>query len=213
MKYLAIALLLAACQYATAGTNCPSTKTNVRWSAACFMVEGETRRVKPQFRKRVVPEESGFAVISIDETLERLAVDRRGVVVVAGIAWTGDFDYPDAEGGVGRFTVKGKCGYFKASSFKIVVPPIYDVCEAFHDGTAAVCKNCVRYCMDLDCHLSRFVGGEGYILDPRGRVLRRFAPPPLERACGRAGVAEAGQPSKNSASLRCNEDPGDPFKM
>lgn len=212
MKYLLLLFMLATCLDAAAKDTCPSQESGY-WAAACFMTEGEVRRIKPQYLKRLKLDKSGFDVIFVEETLERLAVNRKGVVVIPGIRWTGDFDYPDAEGGVGRFAANGKCGFFKAPAFKIVIPAAYDFCDPFHDGEAAVCTNCREYCLDEDCHLSTFVGGEGYVFNLKGRLLRRFQPPALEQACGKAGVAEVRNPDHKVPLLECKPDPNDPFKM
>jgi hypothetical protein len=212
MKYLLFLFMLATCLDAAAKIKCPSPKSG-RWPAACFTTEGEVRRIKSPYLKRLELGKSGFDVISVEETHEWLAVDRKGVVVIPGIYWTGDFDYPDAEGGVGRFESNGKCGYFKAPAFKVVVPAAYDFCEAFHEGEAGVCTDCRRYCLDQDCHLSTFVGGKGYVFNLKGCLLRRYQPHTLEQACGKAGVAEVRNPDAKVPLLLCKPDPDDPFKM
>ncbi len=210
---LALILLCTACAASATESPCPSTRSNEQWSAACFDATGAVRRVKPQYLRNIVPNKSGMAVIVIAEPFEVVAVDRRGVVVVPGIASAGDFDYPHAEGGIGRFYAGGKCGYFRSGSFQVVVPPEYAACRAFREGEALACRDCMRYCTDEDCHDSKFVGGQGFVFDARGRRLRQFALPRLEESCGKAGVAEVGKLDGGTPLLRCKNDPDSPFKM
>ncbi|WP_374584682.1 hypothetical protein [Pseudoduganella sp.] len=147
------------------------------WSATCLETVGKVRQVKRQYLHRLALDKSGFAVIVIEAPREVVAVNRRGVVVVPGIAHTGDFDYPYAEQGVGRFSVGGKCGYFRAGSFRIVVPPLYDACLAVRDGEAQACQECVRRCTTPECQDSVLVGGKGFVFNTKGTLLRRFVPP------------------------------------
>lgn len=213
MKHFLQLFLLATCLHAAAHAACPSKETDT-WSADCFTTEGETRRLKPQYLKRIKPDKTGVDLLWNDETRYFDAVNRKGLVVMPGIYVTGDFDYRQAEKGVSRFSSNGKCGYFKVTSFKVVIPPIYDVCYAFQEGVAYTCQDCVEYCdEDEDCHLPMMVGGRGFELDLKGRVLKQFTLPPLERACGKAGVAESGMRYGVRHWLRCNEDPDHPFKM
>jgi len=203
---MAVVLLMMCARTDAAEAQCHSTDSKSPWSAACFDTHGNLRQVKAEYRNLIVPNASGMAVIFIDDLPELVAVDRHGVVVIPGIRSTGDFDYPDAENGVGRFYASGKCGYFQADTFDVVIPAAYDDCEAFHDGEAAACTGCVRYCTQQDCLTSVFVGGSGVVLDTRGVVLRRFAPPKLEDACGRDGIAEFGQLyGGGTSALKCND--------
>lgn len=184
-------LLLLSAFYCSAGaavgaTACPAG--GEFWSSRCFDTAGDTRRVKPRYLNRLTWNRHGIALVSTDATFELLAVNRKGEVVVPNIRHTGDFDYPDAEGGVGRFGTPdhGKCGYFQAPQFTIVVPARYDHCTAFHDGEALACTGCTEYCDDEDCHMHRWIGGEGVVLDPAGAVRGTFKPPTLETVCGTA---------------------------
>lgn len=206
---LFVLALLAGCAHAAAETpKCPSTQTKDQWSAECFEPIGETRRVKPQYRKSIVPNKFGKSVIVIAEPFEVLVVDRRGHVVVPGIYAGGDFDFPKAEAGIGRFYSGGKCGYFRSGSFKVIVPPTYDGCLAFHEGTALACRDCERYCTSGSCEDSTLVGGQGFVFDGKGRLQRQFALPKLEDACGQAGVAEVGKVDGLTPFLKCKAPPG-----
>ncbi|AVR98058.1 WG repeat-containing protein [Pseudoduganella armeniaca] len=143
------------------------------------------RHVKPQYLGRLKWNRAGYALVSRADAFDLMAVNRQGKVVVPGIYHTGDFDYPDAERGVGRFaTPDGKCGYFQARGFQVVVPARYDVCQAFHDGRAIACTGCTRYCEDEDCHIDRLVGGDGVALALDGTVRERFTLPTLDTVCG-----------------------------
>ncbi|WEF33308.1 WG repeat-containing protein [Pseudoduganella chitinolytica] len=155
------------------------------WPAACFTEQDGVRHVKRQYLGRLKWDRLGYALVSRADAFELMAVNRQGKVVVPGIYHTGDFDYPDAERGVGRFaTPDGKCGYFQANRFTIVVPARYDVCQAFHDGKAVACTDCTRYCDDEDCHLDRLVGGSADELKLDGTKRRTYALPTLDTVCG-----------------------------
>lgn len=209
MRALFLALLLfGGCTYAASGPQCPSTQSNDQWSAECFETTGGMRRVKPQYRKNIVPNKFGKAVIDIEGPFEVIAVDSQGLVVVPGIRTSGDFDYPKAEAGIGRFYANGKCGYFRAGSFNVIVPPTYGECMAFHEGTALACRDCVRYCRDGSCADSSLVGGQGFVFDSKGRLRRQFPLPKLEEACGRVGVAEVRELDSHMPFLKCNAEPG-----
>ncbi|HEY0588541.1 MAG TPA: WG repeat-containing protein [Pseudoduganella sp.] len=202
-------IFVASIAYAAsdAEAECPVDKVGSPWSRACFESVGDVLQVKPEYRHRVMPNASGFETILVAEPLELFAVNREGVVVVPGIAHTGDFDYPRAERGVGRFYSGGKCGYFQSKSFKIVVPAIYDACSAFREGKAVVCSECVRYCIGEECKNEQFVGGKGYELALNGKVIEEFVPSTLEDACGPVGVAKATTTYGKVPMLVCNTRP------
>jgi hypothetical protein len=183
------------------------------WAAACFETSAGTRQLKPQYRSRLATGKSGVAVIAIAEPREMVAVDRRGVVIVPGIFHTGDFDYPTAEQDVARFQATGKCGFFSSATFKVLVAAEFDQCRAFREGEAIACKDCKRYCTEDECKDSKLVGGQGFAFDAKGKLLRQFALPGLEAACGRAGVAEVENGDGASPRLKCKKDPNSPFKM
>lgn len=186
---------------------CPLQKKGARWSQSCFETKGEVRQVKAEYRNRIVPNKFGFETIALSESLELVAVNREGVVVVPGIAHTGDFDYPTAERGVGRFNSGGKCGYFQSDTFKILAPPIYDACRPFHQGRAFVCSDCLSYCIGPECMNEQLVGGKGYKLNVKGKVIGEFVPRTLENACGDIGVAEIGKLRDGIPMLVCNSTP------
>ncbi|KRC03749.1 MULTISPECIES: hypothetical protein [unclassified Duganella] len=186
---------------------CPLLKKGTRWSQSCFETKGEVRQVKAEYRNRIVPNKFGFETIGLSESLELVAVNREGVVVVPGIVHAGDFDYPTAEHGVGRFRSGNKCGYFQSDTFKILGPPIYDACCPFHQGQAFVCSDCVSYCVGPDCMNEQLVGGKGYKLNAKGKVIREFVPRTLENACGDIGVAEIGKMENGNPMLVCNSFP------
>lgn len=184
--WLLFSLFCAGAAPAAAATPCPAGGES--WSSRCFDVAGETRRVKPRYLNRLTWNRHGIALVSSSDTYELLAVNRQGEVVVPNIRRTGDFDYPDAEGGVGRFATPdhARCGYFRAPRFNIVVPARYDHCTAFRDGEALACTGCTEYCDDEDCHMHRWIGGEGVVLAPDGTVRRTFTPPTLDTVCGKS---------------------------
>lgn len=224
---LAGCVVLGLCAPALAATHaadpCPSTKTGGEWSAQCFQGKGGERKVKPRYLKRIAANRYGMAVITIAAPREMVAVDRSGVVVVPNIRHTGDFDYPTAEHGVGRFAVNDagddghpvfKCGYFKAEQFSIVAPAQYDQCGPVLQGESQACTDCVRYCTDPDCHDSVFVGGKGVVLAPDGAILRTYTPPRLDQVCGTGRPADIGAVDGGGTKfLKCKTAADSPFKM
>ena len=202
---------------------CPRTKSGNEWSAQCFMENGGERKVKPRYVKRINANRHGMAVITIEDPREMVAVNRRGVVVIPNIRHTGDFDYPTADRGIGRFAINVagddtrpvyKCGYFKAEQFRIVVPAQYDQCAPFREGEGEACTECVSYCTDEDCHDRVMVGGKGVVLVPNGDILRTYTPPDLDKVCG------AGQRAETRAArgggtlfLNCKSTADSPLKM
>jgi len=212
MRSILLACLsaLAAGCVSAAEAPCPAGD---EWAAGGFENSGAMRQVKPQYRNRLAAKKSGITVITIAEPREVVAVDRQGVVVIPGIFHTGDFDYPTAVQGVGRFRLVGKCGYFNTTTFRTLVSAEYAQCQPFHAGEALACKDCERYCTEVDCQNSTVVGGQGFVFDAKGKMRRKFALPKLEDACGRAGVAQVTREGRATPYLRCKEDPDSPFKL
>lgn len=212
MRSLFLACLLALTTgCASAGQDaCPA---GGEWAASCFEKSGAARQVKPQYRARLAVQESGMAIITIAEPREVVAVDRSGVVVIPGIFHTGDFDYPTAEQNVGRFAAAGKCGFFSTATFRSLVPAAYDQCQAFHDGEAIACVDCVRYCTEDECQDSRLIGGRGFAFDASGKLLRQFALPTLETACGKSGGAQVRKAPGAAPRLECKPGSDSPFKL
>ncbi len=172
MKAILLLAALAALPATHAAGPCPAGGED--WSAACFTGQGEQRRVRPRYLDRLAWNAHGMATILAAQPRELLAVDRKGRIAVPGIRHTGDFDYPDAEGGIGRFrAADGRCGYFAAERFTIVIPATYDACTAFHGGEAEACTDCTSQCTDVHCHDTVLVGGSGVTLAPDGTILRR----------------------------------------
>jgi hypothetical protein len=156
------------------------------WSIHCFVGMEDKRKVKTAFLHKVHFNRHGLAVILIAEPRELVAINRRGRIVVPDIRATGDFDYPYAEAGLGRFYESRKdttgkvvklCGYFLAEHFRIVVPARFDQCQAFHDGEALACTNCTTVCTESECQDSVLVGGEGVVLGTDGKVKRPLNQP------------------------------------
>lgn len=205
-------LILLANQAFAAQDRCP--KGGGGWAAACFTEQAGVRYVKRQYLGRLKWNRQGYALVSRADAFDLMAVNRQGKVVVPGIYHTGDFDYPDAEAGVGRFgTPDGKCGYFQASGFQIVIPPRYDVCRAFHDGLAVACSGCTRYCDDEDCHLDHLVDGRADKLGLDGTVHASYTLPTLDTVCG-APEWRLLTPRDGTDLLRCtgNKNPFDDLK-
>ena len=198
---------------------CPPTNLNVDWSAECFEKKGDFRQVRRDFIKNLRVNQFGMTTILIAEPRELVAVDRRGKVVIPGIRHTGDFDYPNAHLGVGRFYSSSKnrdekrtqCGYFKAGRFQMLVPARFDHCEAFKDNSALACTNCASYCTEPDCQNSVLVGGQGTIVGRDGRIRKTFALPTLDTVCTSRDRVRVSELSTGAAMLRCVNEPDDPF--
>ena len=207
--FLSLVSLWCGTAVAAAAPSCPAGGEG--WSTRCFSLDGESRKVQPRYLKRLRWNRYGIALVSLHDRFELLAVNRQGEVVVPNIRHTGDFDYPDAEGNVGRFGTPDhtKCGYFQAPRFTIVVPARYDHCTAFHDGEALACTGCTEYCDDEDCHMHHWIGGEGVVLDPAGAVRGTFQPPTLETVCGKSGQPTI-TPRPGTSLLQCPRG-ADPF--
>jgi hypothetical protein len=219
-------LLVVLAPVASAADLCPPTHTGKPWSVQCFEGENDHRRIKSAFIHRVRINAYGMAKISIDDSpdmpREVIAVDRYGNVVIPNIRHTGDFDYPSAYRGLGRFSVvnmdgSGKrveqCGYFQSPQFHILVPAQFDQCEAFAKEDAFACKDCVAYCSDADCHVREFIGGRGFVLGTDGTIKREFAVKTLETYCRRPELVRLKTTNDGTVSIRC-DGPGDnPFVM
>lgn len=199
---------------------CPPPQANADWSSRCFEGKDPVRRVRAKYLKNMGLDKQGVATIRIGSPYELLAVNRRGLVIVPNIYHTGDFDYPDAENGLGRFAVKvknqagkpvSKCGYFRAPAFNVVVPAVYDNCRSVHDGEALVCIDCIQYCTEYECQDSVFIGGKRLVLDDSGKVLRELGPLSLEQACGGAQYVHV-ENRPSIPYLGCLPHPDSPFK-
>jgi hypothetical protein len=204
----------------TSSELCPPSDRNEEWSSQCFAGSGADRHVKPAYLHLVRTGAAGFATIMIGAPHELVAVDRRGAVVIPNIFHTGDFDFPDARDGIGRFAVtiggdKGrpvvKCGYFDARGFKVVIPPAYDECQPFDAGEAAVCNDCAAYCTEPECQNSMLIGGEGFAIDRGNKIVRRFTPPSLEHACDGSAPDKVVNSSPARSYLQCGRSAASPF--
>ncbi len=191
--------LLAACclSSCTAESICPSTDKVSEWPDTCFVAEqsGE-RNVRLQYVPNIKVNRYGVALIMIEDDRELVAVDAAGKVVIPGIRYTGDFDYPHPPEGLGRYDVpardrmdggKQQCGYFDVHTFKIVIPATYDYCERFDERTAKVCNDCVEYCTVAECQNSIAVGGRAMLIDPQGKPVRHLVQPSLADICRSRG--------------------------
>lgn len=196
---------------ANASNTCPDFDSR-EWSSHCFVKTPEGSKVAPSHLKNLVFNDVGIARVVISHPRELVAVDRKGVIVIPDIAHTGDFDYPDARHGLGRFRsvhvndsgkAVSKCGYFDGASFKIVIPADYDHCEAFGEETAIVCVGCEVYCIELECRNSTFAGGQGFEISPNNVVLRKFLFSPIDSICGALKTARVTKISAASSYLEC----------
>ncbi|MCD2519170.1 hypothetical protein LQ564_22975 [Massilia sp. G4R7] len=213
---LLVSLLLGAPAMAAP---CPAVDgATVEWAASCFAADKGGRRLKPQYLKQLRFDRSGHATAVISEPRELVALDRQGRVVVPGIRHAGDFDYPDAEGGIGRFdappapgrATAPRCGYFDSRDFRIVVPAGYAQCQPFAKGEAIACQECVSVCTEPECQDSMLVDGDGVALGPDGAVRRRFRLPDMKAVCASPG-SKAGK-TYEGARPHCIPKSDNPFK-
>jgi hypothetical protein len=135
--------------------------------------------------------------------------------MIPGIRPTGDFDYPQPPGGLGRYdapVTRGKdgarsqCGYFDVRTLRVAIPATYDQCLAFEQGVAKVCHGCVRYCTMRECQNSILIGGKGLSIDRNGHVLRQSALPTLSEVCQGRGTATVEKTSGPLGLLACVDD-------
>lgn len=223
MANFLMALLLAIfTSHAFASDLCPSTSKKEEWSVDCFEGVGELRRVKDAFLDRLSLNEHGKAVILIGDPRELLAVDRYGKVVVPNIRHAGDFDYPEAFHGIGRFSMVRvgadggrieKCGYFKAPQFQVLVAPDFDQCDAFNEEGAYVCRGCASYCSDAACHNRHFIGGRGFLLDAKGNVKKEFIPKTLDNFCRRPDLVRVTKLDPGALMIHCDGPSDNPFTL
>ncbi len=209
----------SAAAYATPHDDpCPVTSKGREWSAACFVDVDEGRQVKQEYRKKLVFDRKGRAAIVIASPPELVAVDRSGMLVpltmdhLPGPRF--DFEPGNGDGDIVRlFRLVGhekkgrqfKCGYYRSGTFEVLVPPVYDQCDAFKHDTALVCIGCTSACNGGDCHQSDFVGGEALVINENNEVQRRFPLPKLPLC----GVADEG--IGEGANKKCRSRPFDPF--
>lgn len=140
--------------------------------------------IKKQCLKKLSFDRSGVEMVNV--TNHYSYVDKKGKVLIDG----GVYD-PVAtfSNGMGRYYItseaKPQCGYFN-KKYEISIQAKYDGCERFKDSKAFVCKDCVEYCTDIDCHDHVFIGGDGHIINKSGKILwsgknkgiDEFCPPP-----------------------------------
>lgn len=171
---------------------CPKTSKSREWAATCFEHTDSGRQIKNQFRKNLVLDRKGFAAIVITTPPELVSVNRQGKVVELKMAHLRganfDFEPGDEEGDIVRFgyerdrldkTPAFKCGYYRTGKFAVLVPPVYDVCDAFSEGSALVCFDCTSHCDSGDCHESDITGGEGLVINEKNEILKKIQLPSL----------------------------------
>ena len=217
LRLLIAAFLMACMANGVAAELCPRTDLSIEWSEKCFQKHGSIRQVKAQFVNRL-RSRGGATKLLILETRELLAIDAHGRVILSNIAYTGDFDLPNSDG-VGRFAsvtslkegTKTQCGYFREKDLTILVPPQFNYCEAFVNGRAQACVDCMAYCDDDECHRKTLVGGQGVELDTEGKIRRRFQLPNLKAVCGQADGVHIENLINGMAALHCSAKKPGPF--
>lgn len=191
---------------------CPA-KQDELWSGACFISTGPgERQVRAEHLRKLKHNRQGVALIMIVEPRELVAVDRAGKVTIPGIRHTGDFDYPTAREGLGRYDVRlsgsdresmQKCGYFATRTMRVAIPATFAHCGHFEAGIAAVCSDCSRYCTVSECQNSILLDGKGLDIDRKGNILRRYALPKLTDFCRHRGTLKTEQLPSGSIHIEC----------
>jgi hypothetical protein len=100
------------------------------------------------------------------------------------------------------------CGYFDTVKLQIVIPAIYDNCHPFAEGTAVACTDCTRYCTGPECQNSRFLGGQGFVIDRRNKILRKFEQRNLDSVCECPELMVLEERGSASSYLQCLPAPG-----
>lgn len=217
---LVAGLLLSA--EAIAGDRCPAEAQGLEWASTCFVNDHKGRRVKPQYLKRLSFDRRGYTTVVISEPRELVAINRHGRVIVPGIMHTGDFDFPNAHGGIARFTIeppmstaksRSSCGYFDSRNFRIIVPAEYDHCLAFSEGEALACKDCDSYCTEPDCQNRILVGGTGFILGLDGKIRSQRKLPDVNSACKKIYSSGVNSPHYAGGPARCDVNVDNPFNQ
>lgn len=203
---------------------CPKTSKSREWAATCFEHTDSGRKIKKQFRKNLVLNRTGHAAIVITTPPELVSVNRQGKVVELKMAHLrgADFDFEpgDEKGDIVRFgylrdrvnkSRAFKCGFYRTGKFAVLVPPVYDVCDALSEGSALVCFNCTSHCDSGDCHESDITGGEGLVINEKNEILKKIQLPSLP-LCGhgspkKTGAAECRQ--RSVSPIMAPEKPGD----
>lgn len=202
MRLLLVVCILMALAFREAAAHtiekdpCPSMTKSRLWSASCFERTTSGRRIKKEHMKNVKLDRKGFAAVVIESPAEFVNVNRYGKVVKLRDDHLHDFHFEPGEGAVSRFgysqggkrksTAKFRCGYYYSGTYQVLVPPLYDNCGQFYDGSALVCFGCTSHCESGDCHEDNFAGGEGLVINAKNEVIRRFALPSLPRCEGHA---------------------------
>lgn len=184
VNYLVSVMLVCAATAGMARENlCPSTKKSREWSAGCFEKTAAGLQVKSQHRQNIHANGSGYAAIITGSPLEVIAVSKAGKVVPLQRKHLKDFHFKPPESEISRFgyvTNQGdkdyrfKCGYYRVKKFKILVPPIYDLCAQMVNGRALVCTHCVARCDSEECDKYEFFGSEGLIINDKNEVIDKI---------------------------------------
>ncbi len=129
--------------------------------------------VAPQYLKELNYDSHGVAAVR--SPLEGwMYVNRKGRVVISGVPvmdnWADTF-----HDGLVRFVRDKKYGFANRSG-QIVTAPIYDGAMNFENGSAKVCKGCQDKCAEPACEHHVFSGGDWFLINTKGAVLKRIHP-------------------------------------
>lgn len=110
-------------------------------------------------------DEKGLALLRAED-LGWMYVDKRGIVIISGVAsmdnWADSF-----HDGLVRFSRIGKWG-FADTNGKEVVPPIYDGSYNFENGIARVCVGCRFEKESPDSEHHTWIGGRWSCINTQG---------------------------------------------
>jgi hypothetical protein len=129
--------------------------------------------IAPQYLKELSFDSHGLTAVRA-ATEGWMYANRKGRVVISGVPqmdnWADEF-----HDGLVRFVRDKKYGFANRKG-QIVIPPVYDGAMKYEKRTAKVCKGCRIECVELECEYSVFSGGDWFLINTKGAVLKQLQP-------------------------------------
>jgi WG containing repeat len=129
--------------------------------------------IAPQYLKDLEFDSHSLAAV-LSPTEGWMYVNRKGKVIIRGVAVM-DNGADTFHDGLVRFVRDKKYGFANRSG-RIVIPPVYDGAMNFEKGNAEVCKGCHSKCVEIECEYSVFSGGDWFLINTKGAVLKQLHP-------------------------------------
>lgn len=203
--FVFLILALAEITHAAGTDNCSLSNDSIAtWDLNCFDRNGNDLQVKKEYLKKIRGEKKFPIIIHITDPFEGVVVNREGIVITRGIYYSTQENFTH---GFIRYRQKasGKCGYVSTKTLKITIPAQWDECGQFYHGSATVCNDCKNYCSDIDCHTSSYFGGQSFVVDKRGKIIRAFANKTIENFCPKDNILNNNL-GKNPPFISCDLD-------